>query len=52
MHIVHQQVYAALGGTITLDTAPGRGTRVAIRLPLVPRGSDRPDARAGAARVA
>ena len=52
MHIVHQQVYAALGGTITLDTAPGRGTRVAIRLPLVPRASDRPDARAGAARAA
>jgi signal transduction histidine kinase len=49
MHIVHQQVYEALGGTITLDTAPGRGTRVAIRLPLVPRTSNRPETRAGAA---
>jgi signal transduction histidine kinase len=45
MHIVHQQVYEALGGTITLDTAPGRGTRVAIRLPLALRASGRPDSR-------
>jgi signal transduction histidine kinase len=48
MHIVHQQVYEALGGTITLDTAPGRGTRVAIRLPLALRAGPGTEARASA----
>ncbi len=44
MHIVHQQVYEVLGGSLVLDTAPGRGTRVAIRLPLAPRQSAPPAA--------
>ena len=27
---------AAAGGTLTIDSAPGRGTRIALRIPLVP----------------
>jgi signal transduction histidine kinase len=34
MHIVHQQVHGALFGTIAIDSKPGEGTRVRLRLPL------------------
>jgi signal transduction histidine kinase len=34
MHIVHENVYGALGGTVVLDTEPGRGTRIALRIPV------------------
>jgi signal transduction histidine kinase len=35
MHIVHEQVYGALGGSVQLDTREGRGTRVTLRVPLL-----------------
>jgi signal transduction histidine kinase len=41
MHIVHEQVYGALGGSIQLDTEVGRGTRVILRIPLEPKPADR-----------
>jgi chemotaxis protein histidine kinase CheA len=34
MHIVHENVYGALGGSVVLDTEPGRGTRIALRIPV------------------
>ncbi len=37
MHIVHEQAYNALDGALELDTAPGQGTRVALRIPLRPQ---------------
>lgn len=36
---------AALGGTLTVDSGPGRGTRVRGRIPLTPAGSPPPAAR-------
>ena len=33
-----RDLVAALGGSIELDSAPGAGTRVRVRLPLPPRG--------------
>jgi signal transduction histidine kinase len=33
MHIVHRLVQERFGGTVTLDTTPGRGTRWTVRLP-------------------
>ncbi len=33
MHIAHQQVYEALGGTLLLHSAPGRWTRVELAVP-------------------
>jgi signal transduction histidine kinase len=30
-----------LGGAVVVDSAPGQGTRVEIRLPLAPGGEDR-----------
>jgi signal transduction histidine kinase len=35
---VTQQIVSAHGGTIEVDSAQGRGTRMTIRLPLVPEG--------------
>ncbi|MDP3848664.1 MAG: ATP-binding protein [Pseudomonas sp.] len=34
LHLVHQLVYEVLGGSLTLDSQPGGGTRFDIRLPL------------------
>jgi signal transduction histidine kinase len=34
MHIVYNLAVQALGGTIELDTAPGRGARFVLRIPL------------------
>lgn len=35
LHILYNQVTARLGGTVTLDSTPGQGTRVTLRLPCV-----------------
>ena len=35
LHIVHQIVTRQLGGSVTLESAPGRGARFLIRVPRV-----------------
>jgi chemotaxis protein histidine kinase CheA len=34
MHIVHQLIQGRFSGTISLNTAPGRGARWTLKLPL------------------
>ncbi len=34
LHIVHNIVTNRLGGTLSLDSKPGRGTRIQLILPL------------------
>jgi signal transduction histidine kinase len=38
LHIAHNLVYEVLGGTITLNSTPGEGTRFDIAIPLVAPG--------------
>jgi signal transduction histidine kinase len=35
LHIVHSIVTTCLGGTLDLDSEPGKGTKIKLRLPLV-----------------
>lgn len=36
MHVVHNLVTQRLDGTVRIESAPGRGTRVVVRLPTTP----------------
>jgi signal transduction histidine kinase len=46
---IARQIAAAHGGTLTIESVPGRGTRVEVRLPLT--ASDAPSASAPAGRL-
>jgi len=47
LYIVHNLVTQHLGGTITLTSAPGKGTTIAMTLPLVAPGHAEPAIMAG-----
>ncbi len=44
LHIVHSIVTTCLGGTLDLDSEPGKGTKIKLRLPLVAPVGAAPDA--------
>jgi signal transduction histidine kinase len=44
LHIVHSIVTTCLGGTLDLDSEPGKGTKIKLRLPRVAPAGAAPDA--------
>lgn len=44
---ISQELSAVMGGRISLKSAPGRGTRFTVDLPLKPRGAALPEAASG-----
>ncbi len=50
LHIAHNIVVSVLGGTIAVDSTPGRGTRFTIDIPLTAPVPERRDDASSAAR--